>query len=24
MWVSASKGNGIEDLGKHVTMMLTP
>ncbi len=24
MWVSASKGTGIEDLAKHVTMMLTP
>lgn len=24
MWVSASKGTGIEALGKHVTMMLTP
>jgi GTP-binding protein len=23
MWVSASKGTGIEDLAKHVTMMLT-
>ncbi len=24
MWVSATKGTGIEDLAKHVTMMLTP
>ena len=24
IWVSASKGTGIEDLAKHVTMMLTP
>ena len=24
MWVSASKGTGIENLAKHVTMMLTP
>jgi GTP-binding protein len=24
MWVSASKGTGIEDLAKHVLMMLTP
>ncbi|MFM2078028.1 MAG: GTP-binding protein EngB [Actinomycetota bacterium] len=24
LWVSASKGTGIEDLAKHVTMMLTP
>jgi GTP-binding protein len=24
MWVSASKGTGIDDLAKHVIMMLTP
>ncbi len=24
MWVSATKGTGIDDLAKHVTMMLTP